>query len=272
MILYVCYNKKSENKIMTIKGNVPLLVVEVFSMARKGKVIEEIIHSNYLGSEQNLIIYTPEHYSPLYSYPVLFLQDGEDYFKLGKITSTVEKLIDEGLIGRCILVGIPVQDKQQRNRRYRADGEEYQAYLRFVGEELVSYIDTHYATHPIQGARALAGDSLGGSISLDIALAYPYTFHHVIAQSGAFYLETQNRIKQFKHSPSLLSLYLSVGTNEQAVTTSQGSLDFLQLNQETKALLEASGFQVHYTENDGDHTWGQWQKDLYAALQFIWAK
>lgn len=239
-------------------------------MARKGKVVEEVVHSKYLGAEQPVIIYTPEHYSPLYSYPVLFLQDGEDYFKLGKVTSIVEELIDQKVIPRCLLVGIPVQNKEQRNRRYRADGEEYDAYIRFVGEELVSYIDTHYATHPIQGARALAGDSLGGSIALDIALTYPYTFHHVIAQSGAFYPDTLNRIKNYKHSPALLSIYLSVGTNEKAIETSRGTLDFLEINLNAKALLEQHRFEVSYTENDGDHTWGQWQKDLILALKHIW--
>lgn len=239
---------------------------------RKGVLIEDEIQSTLLKETIPLIIYLPEHYSPLYSYPVIYLQDGEDYIKLGKIVTTLDELISNHTIGRSIAVAVPVPDKEERYSRYHPQGEKYHAYKRFFAEELVTYIDTNYATHPIHGARAIAGESLGGAISLDIALQYPYTFHQVITQSGAFYDETVQNIKDFSQTPSLLQIYQSIGKQETKVETSMGQINLLKLNQEVKELLESIRFPIHYHEFDGDHTWGYWQDDFKLALSTIWKK
>ncbi|WP_202078723.1 alpha/beta hydrolase [Caldalkalibacillus salinus] len=237
---------------------------------RKGTIQDDEVYSRFLDQTVPLMVYLPEHYSPLYSYSTLYLQDGDDYFKLGKLAATLDQLIAANKIDKCMAVAVPV-DKEVRTARYRADGEQYAAYKRFFAEELVSYIDRTYATHPMSGARVIGGESLGGSVSLDIALAYPHTFHHVISQSGAFYTGTIERINQFD-SHQKLSIYQSVGREETAVETSNGTLDLYALNQDVYQVLQRQHIPVTYHEFDGDHTWGHWQKDLAQALTFTLKK
>jgi enterochelin esterase-like enzyme len=239
---------------------------------RKGSVIDDLVYSQRLDREVPLMIYLPHNYSPLYTYPTLYVQDGEDYFTLGKIASTLDKMIDDQIVDKCIVVGVPVESKRERLVLYRSRGSKHEAYKRFFAEELVSYIDDTYATHPMSGARAIMGDSLGGSVSLDIALQYPYTFHYVVSQSGAFYEGTIERIQAFKQSPSLLSVYQIIGTEETQVETSIGDINLLQFNRDVTEALEEKGIPLYYNEYKGDHTWGYWQKDIPHVLTYLWGK
>jgi enterochelin esterase-like enzyme len=246
--------------------------IEMIPKERRGSVIDDSVYSQHLDRDIPLIIYLPYNYSPLYTYPTLYLQDGEDYFTLGKIASTLDRLIDEQSIEKCIIVGVPVESKRERLVLYRSKGSKHEAYKRFFAEELVPYIDTTYDTHPMSGARAIMGDSLGGSVSLDIALQYPYTFHHVASQSGAFYEGTIERIKAFQQPPSLLSIYQIVGTEETHVETSVGQMDLLHFNREVKEAFEKKGIPLIYSEFKGDHTWGYWQEDISRVLNHLWGK
>lgn len=240
-------------------------------LKRKGTVIEHRVYSKFLQEEVGLMIYLPEHYSPLFSYPTLYVQDAEDYFTLGKLVTQLDTLIEQGAIPRCIAVGITVP-KEERRKRYSRNGSKHVTYSRFVAEELVPYIDEKFATFPISGARTIMGESLGGTISLSIALAYPQTFHYVILQSGAFY-EAGNleAIADYSHSPALLSIYQSVGTEEKQVATGVGEIDLLENNRQINKQLTEKGIPVHYHEFEGNHTWTYWQSDLAHALCQIWA-
>jgi enterochelin esterase-like enzyme len=242
------------------------------SNERKGTIVDDSIFSEQLNQKVPLMVYLPHNYSSLYTYPTLYLQDGEDYFSLGKIARFLDQLIDEQKIEKCIVIGVPVENKRERLVMYRSKGSKYERYKRFFAEELVPYIDKSYATHPISGARAIMGDSLGGSISLDIALLYPYTFHYVISQSGAFYEGTIERVLSFEQSPSLLSIYQTIGSEETNVDTSIGDLDLLSLNREVKDIIEKKKIPLYYNEYKGDHTWGYWQEDIPNILMFLWSK
>lgn len=239
---------------------------------RRGTIVDDSIYSEKLTKDVPLMMYLPHNYSPLYTYPTLYLQDGEEYFSLGKIAKVLDQLIDEQKIDKCIVVGVPVESKKERLVLYRSKGSKHEAYKRFFAEELVPYIDKKYATNPINGARAIMGDSLGGSVSLDIALQYPHTFHYVISQSGAFYEGTIERLEAFNQSPALLSIYQTIGSEETHVETSIGDLNLLHLNREVKKIIEAKKIPLYYKEYNGDHTWGYWQEDIPTILTYLWTK
>gem|GEM_PF-765089 len=173
---------------------------------------EITLTSNFLGTTEHLLIYTPERYSPLYSYPVLYVQDGEDYLSLGRLATLLEQLHREKEIPDLIAVFLPV-DKSRRYARYHPDGDEHLAYRRFLAVEAVGYVDRHYSTHPLGQARTLLGESLGGVVSLFTALAYPHTFGQVACQSAAMD-EALNRRVAEAELPASLHVYLEVGTEK----------------------------------------------------------
>lgn len=233
----------------------------------KRTIRKEEVPSDNLSEARNVRIYLPPGYNELLSYPVLYCQDGEDFFNFGRTATHMTKLIlDEGL-EPALIVGVDV-DKLRRSDEYSPEGSRFAAYCRFFAEELVPYVEAHYPARRDKSARVIAGDSLGGAVSLHIALDYPDVFSRVISLSGAFFAATRERIAR-EDDLSWLQLYMLVGLQETAVATSRGTYDFLDENRQTLELLEAREADLVYEEKDGKHVWGFWQNELPASLRLF---
>lgn len=234
----------------------------------KRTIVKESVPSRYLPEQvRHLRIFLPPGYNEVLSYPVVYCQDGEDFFNFGRIATTATRLIlDEG-IEPFIIVGVDV-DKKQRTAEYTPDGNRHEAYLRFFAEELVPFVEERYAVRQDAEHRVLAGDSLGGSVSLHLALEYPQLFTRVMSLSGAYYGVSQNIIST-AGDLSWLNIYMIVGLQEDAYETDSGVYDFVALNRNAKALLEHNQATVFYEEKDGKHQWGFWQKELDQALSYF---
>jgi enterochelin esterase-like enzyme len=233
----------------------------------KRTIMKEEVASALLSETRNVKIYLPPGYNELLTYPVLYCQDGEDFFNFGRTATHMTKLIlDEGL-EPALIVGVDV-DKRLRNEDYSPDGSRFGAYCRFFAEELVPYVEARYPARRDRSARVIAGDSLGGTVSLHIALDYPHLFNRVLSLSGAFLASTRDRIAA-ESDLSWLQLYMLIGLQETAVETSRGTFDFLEENRRTRELLEARETDLFYEEKEGKHTWGFWQKELPACLKLF---
>lgn len=234
----------------------------------KRTILKETVESRYLPEGQrNLRVFLPPGYNEVLSYPVVYCQDGEDFFNFGRVATTATQLIlDEGL-EPFIIVGVDV-DKKVRTEEYAADGNRHTAYLRFFAEELLPFIEEKYPVRREPEHRLLAGDSLGGTVSLHLALEYPQLFTRVMSMSGAFYASSQSIVGNALDL-SYLDIYMIVGLQEDAYETDRGVYDFVALNRNTRALLEHKGANIFYEEKDGKHQWGFWQKEIPQALRYF---
>ncbi|MBW7456735.1 alpha/beta hydrolase [Paenibacillus sepulcri] len=231
----------------------------------KRTIVKEVVSSQHLpeGSRE-LRVYLPPGYNELLSYPVVYCQDGEDFFNFGRIATLANQLIlDEG-VEPFLIVGVDV-DKQKRTAEYSPDGELYDGYVAFFAEELIPFIEDKYPARREPSHRILAGDSLGGTVSLHIALAYPELFHQVISFSGAYYPESRSIASQ-EIDLKRLTLYMIVGLQETDYQTDRGIYNFVEINREMKQVLEERGARIHYGEHEGRHVWGFWQKYIPEAL------
>src|SRR5690625_2606614 len=95
---------------------------------RKGKMSEQVIESEYLHEKMSLKIYTPEGYSPFQQYHICIMQDGNDYFQMGRVASVSDQLHEDGDIEHTIFIGIHYLDKYDRRKKYHPDGEQQDAY------------------------------------------------------------------------------------------------------------------------------------------------
>lgn len=232
------------------------------------QIVEHHITSNSLNDTITIMVYLPSNYSPLYTYPVLIAQDGQDYFKLGRLASLTDQLIDEAVIDDVIIVGIPYKTVRNRWEWYHPEGSQHNAYQRFLIYELIPFITDHYSIHPLASARILMGESLGGTISLLTALSYPYSVNQVIMQSPFINHAIVEKITQANHL-AMLSVYHVIGTEETAVQTTKGSIeDFYKANQSLHKVLNNKVLSHYvYHELNGDHTWKTWQPNVEDALK-----
>jgi enterochelin esterase-like enzyme len=235
----------------------------------KGKIEDRTIHSKELSEDIEVFVYLPPKYSTLVKYPVLIAQDGRDYFQLGKLAKTADRLMHEGTISEFILFGITHKGIEDRNRKYRPEGDKHDAYLRFLAHELVPWINREFNTLMLGSSTALIGDSLGGYISLKAALLYPNTFSKLILQSP---FAPDSVLKEVEESSKIsgVQIYHSIGNEEHEFKVPSGEVkNFLDPNRKLNSILAEKSMQYEYREFSGSHLWVNWQHDIIPGLTFL---
>src|SRR5690606_36667455 len=189
-----------------------------------------------------------------------------DYFNLGRIARVVDQLLATSEISNTIIVGVPYKSVADRRKKYHPEGEQHPLYKRFLGEELVPFIDREFPTYQMGLGRALIGDSLAATVSLLTALEYPHTFGKVIMQSPFINDHVLHLITHF-NDPNLHDLNELIVTGETEVKTTAGKVeDFLTPNRALQHIIDKTGYPCFYEEFNGNHTWTFWQPDLPRAL------
>jgi enterochelin esterase-like enzyme len=239
-------------------------------LGRKGKMIEREINSSFINEIMTLKIYLPEAFSPLYKYHICIMQDGNDYYQLGRVATLSDQLHEEAEIENTVFVGIHYKDRYDRLKKYHPNGEQYEAYTKFLIKEVIPLLDDFLPTYHMGGTRALMGDSLAGTLALVTAIRYPNTFGKIIMQSPLVD-DTVLEAVQRANGLQALDIYHTIGTAETSVeTTEKPNVDFVTPNRMLKDLLEEKGLTYHYKEiPDGEHTWKYWQTDMEKALTTI---
>ncbi|MRH43415.1 esterase family protein [Aquibacillus halophilus] len=235
-------------------------------MGRNGKMLDKDIDSTYLKEKIKVKWYQPEAFTPLKSYHICIMQDGNDYFQMGKVATLSDQLHEEGVIEDTIFVGIHYNDKYDRQDKYHPDGAKQADYMSFLVHEVIPMLDEVIPTHQVGGSRTLMGDSLAGTLALMTALKYPHTFGKVIMQSP-YVDDTLIQVIKDTKTIDTIDIYHTIGNKETKVQTTSGSIeDFLTPNRELHNLLKAYGSSYVYHELDGIHTWKYWQQDLKRAM------
>jgi len=231
-------------------------------------VKKETVPSRLLpDGSRNIRVVLPPGFSELREYPVVYCQDGEDFFNFGRIATIAAQLAAEGEIEPLVIVGVDV-DKSVRTREYAPDGDRNARYVAFFAEELVPYVSARYPVRTDPESILLAGCSLGGAVSLQLALARPRQFVNVMSLSGAFDPSSRAAIAA-AGDLSHLNVYMTVGLGETAFRTDRGVFDFVAMNREARRLLEERGALVEYLEREGEHLWGYWQQDVPGGLRWF---
>jgi enterochelin esterase-like enzyme len=230
-----------------------------------GTVERVLVPSRFLNETREVHIYLPHNYSPLYKYPVLYINDGSDYMMMGRMISMLNERFQDRFAPRFLAVFVPV-DKSKRRDEYHPEGALHEAYLRFFADEVVPAIEENYSAFPLGPARGIMGSSLGATAALHTVLHYPHKFHYLALQSGAF-RESSFEMVEGRRDLATVPVYQVVGLQEDKFETASGKIfDILDANRRMRDLLKAQGVDVDYAEYDKDHTWGFWQEDLPRAL------
>jgi enterochelin esterase-like enzyme len=233
----------------------------------KRTILKDEVDSRFLGETRTLRIYLPPGYNEILSYPVVYCQDGEEFFNFGRIATHANRLIlDEG-VEPFIIVGVE-ENTKIRTQEYAPFGNRFEAYIACFAEEIIPYVEQKYPIRKDAASRILAGDSLGGSVSLHLALMYPQLFNRIISLSGAYYEASQEIIAREKDL-SHLRVWMTVGLQEDAFESDTGIYNFVELNRQCADLLRERNAEVSYREKDGKHLWGFWQNELPDALMYF---
>ncbi|HAS40675.1 MAG TPA: esterase [Microscillaceae bacterium] len=169
----------------------------------------ESFASKYI-TARNVDVWLPDGYNKEKKYAVLYMHDGQMLYDASTtwnkqewaVDEVVGKLLQEGAIKPCIVVGIWNGDKtrhadyfpqkpfeslpaktQDSLMQLKAGTDPLYAtkvqsdkYLKFLVEELKPHIDQKYSTYTDAANTLIAGSSMGGLISMYAICEYPQVF------------------------------------------------------------------------------------------------
>ena len=236
-------------------------------------------------------VYLPPGYEEAKSrrYPVLYLHDGQNIFDSASMgmewqfDETAEALIRAGRIEPLIVVAVANTDARRDEytptsaERKRADGSvdkgggKANLYGRFLIEELKPFIDRTYRTRPDAASTAVGGASLGGLVSVWLALEHPRVFGNVLAVSPTVWWDGFVILEKIAALPrrTPARFWIDIGTLEgaDAVSAARRLRD---------ALLEKgwkAGTDLEYFEQEGgQHDEISWASRVEGMLTFLYGK
>ncbi|MGH7718454.1 MAG: alpha/beta hydrolase [Gemmatimonadaceae bacterium] len=191
----------------------------------------ERFRSRFLRTEHDILVYLPPGYKedPRRRYPVLYLHDGQNVFDAATsfsgewgVDETAQQLIRGGAIEPLIIVGISnggemrIDEYTPTRDRKRGAGGKAHLYGRMLVEEVKPLVDREYRTHPGPEHTGLGGSSLGGLVTLYLALKYSGIFWRLAVLSPSVWWDDRyivGRIRLISTKPPS-RIWLSVGTQE----------------------------------------------------------
>lgn len=217
----------------------------------------------------DLRVFLPTGYdeNTLQRFPVLYMQDGQNLFfpehapqgKHWRVAETLATLDAMCLIRQVIVVGIYPRDRMSE---YTRPG--YEAYTRFLAQELKPWVDAHYRTLVAPRFTAVMGSSLGGVVSLHAGWSRPDVFGQVGAMSATFGYQDDLLERVLGERKRALRVYLDSGWPRDNYETTRSMAAALRLRgwREGRDLC-------YLAFPDGRHEEQSWAARAHLPFQFF---
>ncbi|GAB3689592.1 esterase family protein [Spirosoma flavus] len=242
-----------------------------------GEVREVWYSSNTLGMMRRMHVYTPPGYEAGKSkYPVFYLlhgggDDDTGWNSIGRAGFIVDNLLAAGKAKPMIIVmpngSMPARptdspDMMQRMSQMRA------LFADELLKDIMPLVEKTYRVNTSPENRALAGLSMGGFQTLDVALTRPELFNYVGVFSSGFFGsaidEAETQYAKALNDPNF-------NKGKKLFWVGIGKDDFvMDANKKTLALLDKHHIKYQYKETSGGHTWINWRQYLneYVPMLF----
>ena len=198
----------------------------------------EGFRSRFLPDARDLIVYTPPGYEdePRRSYPVLYLQDGQNLFDpetsyipghTWRVREAADAAIAAGEMEPAVIVGIYNTGNRRmaeytHEQDWQHGGGEAQLYGQLLTGELMPWIAAHYRVRTEREHTGLGGSSLGGLVSLYLGLRYPERFGRLAVMSPSVWWNRKSILEYLRErAPELGAkprIWLDVGEREGRLT------------------------------------------------------
>lgn len=235
-----------------------------------GAIATVYYDSSAIPGGRRMRVYTPPGYdTSAAKLPVLYLLHGggdsdDSWATVGRAGAILDNLIAAGKATPMIVV-MPAGHTSTEFRLTPGVRMGHDAFNDDFVKVIVPYIDTHYRTVADREHRAIAGLSMGGLQTLNIALSDAADFAYVgVFSSGWF----PNSIKE--EGETDVAQYRASGKQFRLFWVDAGKYDIaLQNSHATVAVLRKAGINVEEHESAGFHAWNNWRDYLNQFAQLL---
>ncbi len=241
-----------------------------------GAVAEVTYYSKSLQRFRRMHVYTPPGYeSGAGKYPIFYLLHGafdcdDSWTSVGRAGFILDNLI-AAKKAKPMVVVMPAGHTGPFMFRPPSSGSSRPPTDEFVQDflnDIMPYAESHYRVYTDQQHRAIAGLSMGGGHTLNIAFPNPGKFAYIgVYSSGIFGItggpggapagpswEEQHKdvLDNAEAKKGIKLVWFATGRDDFLVATSRTTVE----------MLKKHGFDVVYKETDGGHTWINWRNYL----------
>lgn len=214
-------------------------------------------------------VYLPPGYAEntLQRFPVVYMQDGNNLFfpqesyagTTWRVRETLERLTTMNQTTEMIVVGIQPEDRMVD---YTQPG--YEAYGRFLAQDLKPLVDASYRTRPEASHTAVIGSSLGGVVSFYLAWEHPGSFGLAACLSSTFGHKDDLRERVAAEPRRDIRLYLDSGFPS----------DNFEVTKQLAATLFERGWRLgtdllYLAFPEASHQEAAWATRLHIPFQFL---
>ncbi len=238
----------------------------------RGAVAEVTYYSKSLKRFRRMHVYTPPGYESGQSrYPVFYLLHGafdcdDSWTSVGRAGFILDNLIAAGK-ARPMVVVMPAGHTGPftfGSSRLPIDefGQDFT-------NDIMPYVEKNYRVYTDRPHRAIAGLSMGGAQTLNIAIPHPEKFAYIgVFSSGIFGItgggpgganpgpsweeQHEEALDNAEAKKGLKLLWFATGTDDFLIGTSRATVD----------MFKKHGFDVVFKESPGGHTWINWRNYL----------
>ncbi len=247
------------------------MILHVDHISLKGAFSSRILHRKV----RFRLIAPPSFRKGEQDFPVLLMNDGQDYTALG-----LEKILTQAFRNKnmtsFLYVGLETDENRMRDYGtastpdFKGRGENAQAYSRFITQEFIPFLQKEFRATRRKEAWVYCGMSLGGLSAFDIVFNHPGLFGKAGVFSGSFWWrkkayskkdpEDRSRIvldmvRDGAYSPHL-SFWFQCGTlDEKADRNHNGVIDSIDDTLDLIKELQLKGYSypgdITYEEIEG---------------------
>ena len=243
-------------------------------------------HSRFLPDDRDVTVYVPPGYDdePDRSYPVLYLQDGQNLFdprtsfipgRTWQVAETADAVIEAGEVEPLVIVGIANTGEHRLaeytpTRDWKMGGGDADKYGDLLIQDLLPFIASTYRIRSGVESTGLGGSSLGGLVTLYLGLEHTDIFGKLAVMSPSVWWNHRSIIgyvnetaPRLRHHPGI---WLDVGDAEGRRTLADAEL--------LRRRLEANGWkaerELHYESvPGGTHDETAWAQRVAPMLRFL---
>jgi enterochelin esterase family protein len=239
-----------------------------------GAVAEVTYYSQSLTQHRRMHVYTPPGYeSGKGTYPVFYLLHGafdcdDSWSTVGRAGFILDNLIAAGKAKPMVVV---MPAGHTGPFRFGGNRPPVDPFIQDFQTGIRPYIETHYRVYTDRQHRAIAGLSMGGGHTINIAIPNLKDYGYVgVFSSGVFELmrrpgqnanDDSRPTWEERNTEALKNAEGKKGL--QLFWFSTGKDDFLiETTRRTVEMFRKHGFRVFYEESEGGHTWTNWRDYL----------